>query len=61
MSSNPNHVDVRVRAASRVEEAQASGLQDLRLFRDGQLASRLPGWHLGRRVVRIRAGGGRLS
>jgi hypothetical protein len=30
-------VNVSVRAASRTEKGQASGLQDLRLFRDGQL------------------------
>ena len=34
---DPNHADVRVRAQSHIEKAQASGLQDLRLFRGGQL------------------------
>jgi WD40 repeat protein len=36
-SDSPNRADVRVSAHSKVEKAQASGLQDLRLFRDGKL------------------------
>ena len=34
---SPNRADVRISARSIREKAQASGLQDLRLFRDGQL------------------------
>ncbi len=38
-AGNPNHADVYVRASSKTEKERSSGLQDLRVFRNGQLVA----------------------